>query len=53
MAEIDVCTDIETDGPNTMLAEWFDDLPHTDVAKGRDALFCNMLAVRTRGDQHS
>ena len=35
-----------------MPGEWFDDLPHTHVAlddaKGQGALFCNMLAARTR-----
>lgn len=35
-----------------MPAKWFDDLPHThialDDAKGQGALFCNMLAARSR-----
>jgi hypothetical protein len=35
-----------------MPAAWFDDLPHTHVAlddaKGQGALFCNMLAARSR-----
>jgi hypothetical protein len=45
-------TDYRESVKRNMPARWFDDLPHTHVAlddaRGQGALFCNMLAERSR-----